>query len=84
MTETTPKHVADQATQKGVFQRKSVSLIGVAGPADALTALILLSGGKVVKAKAGDTTPVGTVLAVSKDAVVLRRLGRDVTLNLPG
>jgi hypothetical protein len=81
-TSETNEVVAREATQIDALQLGDLTLIGVAGPADARRALILLASGKVVTGLAGDTTPAGTIEMVGEDRVLLRRRGKVSTLKL--
>lgn len=84
MSNDTPARVAAQATQSGVLNRGTVTLIGIAGNTSAPRALILLQSGRVITAKLGKKTSVGTVIGINENTVVLKRGGRTTTLRLPG
>ncbi|SHJ67522.1 hypothetical protein SAMN05444000_111115 [Shimia gijangensis] len=83
MTEKTSTHVAQQATQKAALTRGALTLIGVAGGEDTRRALILLASGRVVTAKMGERSTVGTVVGINETSVVLMRGGKELTLEMP-
>ena len=83
MSNQTPKTVADKATQKGALNRGTLTLIGIMGRVDAMRALIMLPSGKVVTAHEGETSSVGTILGIDETRVILRRGGKQLTLEMP-
>lgn len=83
MSNDTPAHVADKATQKAALQRGTLTLIGIAGGADSLRALILLPSGKVITAQLGETSSVGTVLGIDATSILLLRGRKQLRLALP-
>ena len=81
----TPKHVADQATAKGVLkQRSRLTLLGVMGSKKAPRALLMTTTGRTLRVKLGDSTPGGKVAAIGEDTIVLQGGGRTTTLQIPG
>lgn len=83
MANKTPAPVAEKATQKGALERGTLTLIGIAGGEESRRALILLASGRVVTAKMGERSTVGTVVGISESSVVLLRGGKELTLDLP-
>ena len=83
MSNDTPAYVAEQATQKAALKRGTLTLIGIAGGAETLRALILLPSGKVVTAQLGEKSSVGTVLGIDNTRVILMRGNKQLTLELP-
>lgn len=83
MTNNTSALVAEQATQKAALTRGNVTLIGLAGGADTRRALILLASGRVVTARMGERSTVGTVVGIDETSVVLLRGGKELTLKMP-
>ena len=59
-------------------------LIGTAGPEATLSALVRLSGGKIIKVSAGDKLDGGQVRSVQPGQVALLRRGKLEVLTLPG
>ncbi len=83
MSNDTPELVAEQATQKAVLKRGTLTLIGIAGGGDTLRALILLPSGKVVTTQLGETSRIGTVLGIDETRVILKRGNKHLTLDMP-
>lgn len=83
MTNNTSALVAKQATQKAALTRGNVTLIGLAGGTETRRALILLASGRVVTARMGERSTIGTVLGIDETSVVLLRGGKELTLKMP-
>lgn len=84
MTNHTPDHVADIATNRGrLGQRGVFTLLGIMGSETALRALILLPSGDTVVTKEDGTSPLGPVRAIDATSVTLLRGGRLMRLKLP-
>lgn len=83
MTNKTSDLVAEQATQRAALERGTLTLIGLAGGVDTRRALILLASGRVVTAKMGERSSVGTVVGIDEKSVVLLRGGKELTLEMP-
>ena len=63
--------------------RSGLSLVGIFGKTDARYALVRLPDAKIARVKPGDRVQGRQVAAVSRDGVLLRGAGGDVTLRLP-
>lgn len=83
-TPETPENVADEATQTAQLTLSRVMLIGTAGADQAMSALVRLSGGRIVKVATGDRVDGGQVQFVQPGRMGLMRRGRVETLTLPG
>lgn len=75
--------VAEHATLPAALRLRSVTLIGIVGPTANPSALLRLSGGRILKLDVGDKSPAGTVAAIGGNAVRLSRRGRIKTLRIP-
>ena len=64
--------VAQSATRKAAMPLNEVALLGVAGPEDALRALIRMPDGAIVTAALGEQTALGRLIEVSQAGVVIR------------
>ncbi len=74
----------DAATLESMIQGDGPMLLGISGKEDDRTAIILSRDGTIERAKRGDTTSAGTVLAVGDDQVQLQLdYGRVMALALP-
>jgi Tfp pilus assembly protein PilP len=80
----TPAKVANLATHSKGLDLNDLTLLGVFGPKDALTALIRMPGGRIKRIKAGDRLGTGVVLAIDMDGVMLSKFGQTQRLFLPG
>ncbi|WP_299350126.1 hypothetical protein [uncultured Shimia sp.] len=83
MSNDTPNTVAEMATQQGALKRDTLTLIGIMGGATTMRALIMLPSGRVITAKQGQKSSVGTVVGIDETRVVLLRGGKELTLEMP-
>ncbi|MCI2398677.1 hypothetical protein [Aliiroseovarius subalbicans] len=79
----TPKNVADEATKPADLSSGRTLLIGTAGPDGAMSALVRLSGGKIVKLATGDRLDGGKVQNIETGRLTLLRRGHSETLTVP-
>ena len=75
--------VARRATIQGAIRLNRINLVGVYGLASDRRALVRLPSGRYVKVKIGDRIDGGTIAAISEDALVYRKGGRNFELNMP-
>lgn len=71
--------VAEKATQPDVLTLDQVTLIGLAGPEDALRALIRMPDGTILTGKPGARTAIGTLIEVSRAGVVVELANGNAT-----
>ncbi len=83
-TPETPENVATEATQTAQLSLSRLMLIGTSGPDQQMSALVRLSGGRIVKVAAGDRVDGGKVQFVAPSRMALARRGRIEILTLPG
>ncbi|WP_172293596.1 hypothetical protein [Pseudoruegeria sp. HB172150] len=75
---------ADQATLEALLVNDSPMLIAISGKPEDRTALILTKRGNIQRAKRGDNTDAGTVLAIGDTQVQFQTNGgRVIALALP-
>ena len=79
----TSASVARSATIENAINLRTTNLIGVFGAADARTALIRLSGGRLVRVQLGQSFSGWTVVAISEDTVRIRKRNREEILRMP-
>ncbi|MBL4767366.1 MAG: hypothetical protein JKY94_06555 [Rhodobacteraceae bacterium] len=80
----TPANVANLATRPKGLDLKGLTLLGLFGPTDSLTALVRLPGGKMKRVNTGDRLGGGVVLGIDMDGLVLSQFGQTQRLFLPG
>lgn len=79
----TPANVADLATQSHTLDRSELTLLGVFGPVNAMTALVRLPGGRVRRVKTGDKLASGVVMAIDTEGLMLAQHGQTRLLSFP-
>jgi len=79
----TPANVANMATQSGMLNRNSISLIGVFGPEQNMQALVREPSGKVLRVSQGSRLNAGRIMGIDAKGVMLSRNGRIEHLPLP-
>ncbi len=79
----TSASVARAATIDNALPLRKLTLIGVYGPANKRHALLRLPNGRFVKVSPGDRVDGYDVAAISRDAIRIRRRGRDTVLVIP-
>jgi hypothetical protein len=74
----------DAATLESMIEGDGPMLLGISGREEDRTAIILSRDGNIERAKRGEATSAGTVLAVGDDQVQLQLdFGRVMALALP-
>ena len=76
--------VATAATQSGVLNRSTTTLIGVFGPEQDMQAMMRMSGGAVRRVKRGASVAGGKVVAIDAKGLILQKGGDTVRLVIPG
>ena len=79
----TSASVARAATIENAINLRKTNLIGIYGSADNRTALIMLSGGRMVRVQHGQSFSGWTVVAVSENSVRIRKRNREEILRMP-
>ncbi len=79
----TPTTVAKAATEKGRFNKKIMSLVGVFGTPNDRRALVRLPSGRYVKIKKGDRLSGWKVSAIGESSVRIRKGSKDQVLRMP-
>lgn len=79
----TPSSVAQAATDTGVFNFRSVSLIGISGGEGDRRALVRLQDGRLVRVTVGDSLDGGRVRAIGKDSLNYVKGGRSHSIKMP-
>lgn len=80
----TPAKVAGLATQDNAVNRHNLSLLGLYGPEDNLTALVRLPSGRLRKVERGTRLSDGLVVAIDAKGLVLSSRGGTQLLEMPG
>ena len=80
----TPAKVAGLATQGNAVSGKGLSLLGLYGPENSLTALVRLPSGRTRKVTPGTRLSAGQVVAIDAKGLVLNRNGETRRLVMPG
>lgn len=75
--------IADLATQRDIFSFSDISIIGIFGKTNNLSAVLRRNNGKVVKLSSGDKVDGWTVAAITPTQVVLTRGIEQKTLDIP-
>lgn len=78
-----PVNVGDIATQSHSLDRFELTLLGVFGPVDAMTALVRLPGGRVRRVETGDKLGAAVVMAIDTDGLMLAQRGQTRRLSFP-
>lgn len=63
--------VAENATRRGVIPLDEVALLGVAGPDDAMRAIIRMSDGDIITGTLGERIALGKLVEISPAGVVI-------------
>lgn len=80
----TPAKVAGLATQSNAVNRRHLSLLGLYGPEDNLTALVRLPSGRTRKVTRGTRISGGQVVAIDAEGLVLNHKGDTKRIPMPG
>ena len=75
--------VAEHATELSLIPMDEVALIGVAGPDDAMRAMIRMSDGSIITGEVGERIQLGRLLEVSPAGVVLELSSGNATFLRP-
>ena len=76
--------VARLATQDKALNQSSLTLMGVFGPAEDLSALMRLPSGRVRRVDRGTRLPSGRVVGIDAKGVLLEKNGATHRLSIPG
>jgi len=63
------------ATKKDALPDRRVTLIGLFGPQDALQGMIRLSSGRIKTVQTGERLPIGRIVAIDTDGLLVERGG---------
>jgi len=63
------------ATQKDALPDRRVTLIGLFGPQDALQGMVRLSSGRIKTVQPGARLPIGRIVAIDLDGLLVERGG---------
>lgn len=80
----TPANVAGLATQADAMNRRTLSLLGLYGPEDNLTALVRLPSGRTRKVTRGTRISGAQVVAIDAEGLVLNDNGTAKRIAMPG
>jgi len=80
----TNANVARLATQDKALNQKSLTLMGVFGPSEDLSALMRLPSGRVRKVTRGTRLPSGRIVGIDANGVLLEKNGTTHRLAIPG
>lgn len=80
----TPAKVAALATDSGALSLGKLTLIGLYGPTDDLSALVREPGGRFRRVKRGQKLATGRVVGIDTNGLMLEKSGRTWRLALPG
>lgn len=80
----TSAKVAQLATQTNAVNRGNLSLLGLFGPEDRMTALVRLPSGRTRQVQRGSRLSAGRVVAVDAKGLVLSARGGTQLLEMPG
>ncbi|HHS94748.1 MAG TPA: hypothetical protein ENK63_05370 [Rhodobacterales bacterium] len=75
--------VAANATKSDVLPMDEVALVGVAGPDDAMRAIIRMSDGSIITGAVGERIQLGRLLEVSPAGAVLELASGNATFLRP-
>ncbi len=79
----TSASVQQAATTRDAINLRNINLLGVAGSDGRRTAIIRMPNGKIVTVKTGDKFSGYQVAAIGRNAIRLRKNGRDTVLEIP-
>lgn len=80
----TPAKVARLATDSDALDLGGLTLIGLFGPVDDLSALVREPSGRFRRVKHGQKLAAGRVVGIDSDGLMLEKSGRTWRLDLPG
>ena len=83
MNKKTNALTADAATQRGALQLRALQLIGIFGPAEAPRALLRAPNGQISNIGLNDQVPLGNVVGIGEDRIVIATKTGERTLRLP-
>lgn len=83
-TARTSAKVAGLATQSNAVNRNNLSLLGLYGPEDSMTALVRLPSGRTRTVQRGSRLSAGQVVAIDARGLVLSSRGGTKLLEMPG
>jgi type IV pilus biogenesis protein PilP len=79
----TSASVQQAATSRDAINLRDINLIGVSGSDGRRTAIVRMPNGKIVSVKTGDKFSGYQVAAIGRNAIRLRKNGRDTVLEIP-
>lgn len=79
----TSVRVARMATRTRGLNRGNTDLIGVFGPQNNMSALIRNRNGEVRRVERGQNLPIGRVIAIDKDGMMVEKNGTARRMTLP-
>lgn len=82
--EQTSAKVAGLATQTNAVNRSNLSLLGLYGPENSMTALVRLPSGRTRAVTRGTRLTQGQVVAIDAQGLVLNHRGETKRLVMPG
>ena len=75
--------VAQNATKLSLIPLDEVALVGVAGPDDAMRAIIRMSDGSIITGTVGERTQIGRLLEVAPAGAVVELASGNATFLRP-
>ncbi|MFS4582749.1 hypothetical protein [Phaeobacter sp. C3_T13_0] len=81
---TTPANVAGHATQKDALRRNHLSLLGLFGVKNNLSAMMRMPSGRTKVVTRGSRLSGGQVIAIDADGVILQKNGKASRIEMPG
>jgi len=84
MHDMTNAKVAHLATQSDALNQTSLTLMGLFGPAQDLSALMRLPSGQMRRVKRGTRLTSGRIVGIDSQGVLLEKHGTTRRLNMPG
>ncbi|WP_374015316.1 hypothetical protein [Phaeobacter sp. A36a-5a] len=80
----TQANVAGHATQKDALHRNRLSLLGLFGANDNLSAMVRMPNGRMQIVTRGSRLSGGEVVAIDADGLILQKNGKASRLAMPG
>lgn len=75
--------VADNATKPDLIPMREVALVGVAGPEDAMRAIIRMADGSIITGAVGERIQIGRLTEVSPAGAVIELASGNATFLRP-
>ncbi|UTS80075.1 MULTISPECIES: hypothetical protein [Phaeobacter] len=80
----TPANVAGHATQKDALRRNRLSLLGLFGASNNLSAMVRMPSGRTQVVTRGSRLSGGEVIAIDADGLILQKNGKAARIEMPG